>query len=487
MNYIFYIILFLSVSGLIFIPFWYKYCLKADFFGKQALKKIAETNPPFFSSYIIQSSIKTALKHRQKQLLDTLLCAQTDKAAKQIKSFDETLSILLKGFSQPLSAAKKMKALFKKNPQNDIYGAWLAVLADNIKDTALANVAWDNVKEKKLPPYLQAYHKTHLAQIALKNGDMKFASRLFYEAAKLFNQSKAFYEEASVYLQLGTIYRVCFIDDVAETLFYSALKTFKMLKHNDGIAKTYANLGVLMTGQERFSEAEDYFAKALSLYRLSGQDLAVAEIKNQQALFLLLKKDYALAQKLLRQAHKEHAKLKNSNGIAFSLELMANCFWKQKIFDKTLENAQKAVSFYQKADNISGLLESLYLQAQALFNLNNDKAAEDILRKIIAIGQNDCGCFYLANAYNLLGIVYMRRKDLRRAKGLFQQSLDLEQRGVRTNALATDYANIGLVELSRGSKDSALKNLQTALDLAQQTEDADLCEQIQNQLDKLSN
>ena len=80
----------------------------------------------------------------------------------------------------------------------------------------------------------------------------------------------------------------------------------------------------------------------------------------------------------------------------------------------------------------------------------------------------------------------MRKKDLQRAKGLFQQSLDLEQRGVRTNALAADYTNIGLVELSRGQKDNALKNLQTALDFAKQTDDLALCTQIKNLLNKLN-
>ena len=81
----------------------------------------------------------------------------------------------------------------------------------------------------------------------------------------------------------------------------------------------------------------------------------------------------------------------------------------------------------------------------------------------------------------------MKRKDLQRAKGLFQQSLDLEQRGVRLNALAIDYTNIGLVELYRGHRDNAHKHLQTALDFAQQIEDKELCAQIQKQIEKISN
>ncbi|MBQ8464449.1 MAG: tetratricopeptide repeat protein [Alphaproteobacteria bacterium] len=487
MNYHFYIVIFLSFIGIFFVPLWFGYTLKLDFFTKRSLKKIANNNPLFLSGYIIHSVIKTALRQHQKHIIDCLLEGKTDKAARLIQKENAFNALLLKSFYHPVAAAKKIRTLYKKNPQNNDYAAWLAVLSEANKDYATADNVWDNVKEKKLPPYLFAHYKAHLARIALKNGDMEFSSRLFYQAAKLFNKEKYFYEEANIYLQLGTIYRICFVDDVAETLFHSALKIFKTLKYKEGIAKAYANLGVLMVGQERFDEADGYFTGALNLYNSFEQPLAVAEIKNQQALLLLLKKDYVSAQKLLTKTIKEHSVLNNFNGIAFGFELSANCFWKQKNFDKTLSYAKKATSFYLKTDNASGLLESLYLQAQALFNLNKDKSAESILRKIISFAQKDCGCFYLANAYNLLGIIYMRRQDLLRAKGLFQQSLDLEQRGFRTNALAADYANIGLVELSRGSKETALKNLKTALNLAQQAEDAELCAQIQCQLERFSN
>ena len=129
----------------------------------------------------------------------------------------------------------------------------------------------------------------------------------------------------------------------------------------------------------------------------------------------------------------------------------------------------------------------MYLQAQALFNNHNDIEAESVLRQIIAIGRKDCGCFYLANAYNLLGIIYVKRKDFSRAKGLFQQSLDLEQRGVRSKALAADYVNLGIVETFRGHKDEAEKNLKTALNFAREIDDDELCSKIYCHLKKLSN
>ena len=487
MNYLFYIVVFLSITGLIFIPLWFRYRLQVDFFSKQIAKLLAQKKNRFFSSFVVRESIKTALKYRKRKIIDFLFSGQIIKASQEVMKYDTLSALLLKAFEKPESCIKKLESLYKKDPRNNVYAVWLALLLDASGNKSRAQVAWDNVRDKKLPIYLNAQYCIHLGESALKNGDMEFASRLFYRAARLFNKSKAFYEEGNVYLRLGTVYRFCFISDVAETLFLSALKTFSALKHEEGIAQAYANLGVLMLGEERFEEAESYFRKALDIYEKMNFSQECAEVKNQQAYLYLLQKDYKKALKLLSITQKELLALNNINGAAFSFDLRANCLWQMQMYKETIKNAKKAASLYDKANNISGFLESLYLQAQAAFNLNQDDDTENLLRQIIEIGKHDCGCFYLANAYNLLGIVYMKRKDLQRAKGLFQQSLDIEQRGVRLNALAVDYTNIGLVEFYRGHADNAQKHLQTALDLAQQIEDEELCTKIKRQLKDINN
>ena len=488
MNYLFYIVIFISVIGLLFLPplFWYR--LKSDFFSKQALKQLVSKKCVFFSSYVIQKAIKVSLKHRQNLVLDYLLNNKIMAATRLIKPINEELSVLLKAFDKPLQAISFFEKKLKKRHQNDEFSVWLALLLEATENPARATIAWDNIRlPHKLCPYLRAHYFSHLAQIALKNGDLAFASRQFYKAVKLFNRSNAFYEEGETYLKLGTIYRISFIDDMAETLFLSALKIFTSLCFEKGIAKAYAYLGMLMTGEERFNEAEEYLNKSLQIYNTLKYELESAEILNQLALLFLLQKDYKKAQSFIKDAQKKHSLLKNQEGIAFSLDLLANCYWKQKDLANTIKFAAKAADIYEKCTNISGFLDSLYLQAQALFESDNSTESETVLRKIIAIGKKDSGCFYLANAYNLLGIIYVKRKDLSRAKGLFQQSLDLEQRGVRSKALAADYTNLGLVEIFRGHEDEAKKNLQTALGFACEIEDDDLCEQIRKHLNKLSN
>lgn len=486
MNYLFYIIIICSFCGLIFFPLWFKRRLQNDFFGKQAARRLAAEKPLFFATPVIQKTVKLLLRHHRHDLLESLLNGKISKVFSFIATYDRSSSLLLKAFNKPQTAATYFQKQLKKNSRDKNAAMWLALLYEAMRHKNSA-AAWDNIAAAPRNRYLKAHYLRHLGETALKNGDLEYASRQFYAAAGLFNRAKAYYEEAAVYLRLGTVYRICFVDDVSETLFLSALKTFRFLKYAEGIAQTQAHLGMLMTGQERFEEAESYLQQALETYHSLQTEIPVAEVQNQLALLYLLQQKFKASQKMLRVAKKTHSRFKNTNGIAFSTELSANCFWKQNDFSETIKYATTAASLYQQAENISGCLECLYLAAQALFKSGNDNEAETLLREIIESGRQDCGCFYLANAYNLLGIIYMKRQDLQRAKGLFQQSLDLEQRGVRSNALAADYANLGLVELCRGQKESAQKNLQTALDFALQTGDEDLCTQLRQHLNRLNN
>ena len=485
MNYAFYIIISFAVICAIFFPIIISWRLKNSCFSQIAIRCCLKQNNRFFCSYAIQQAVWLSIRKKNKRLSEMLLNGKVKKAASLIKPYNELLAIVLEAFQNPVYASSKLEKFIKKNPENKSAIAYLAMLyfcTQNIKQQAV----WDNIIENKLPIYFRAQYKMHIAKLALKNGDLEFASQNFYLSAKLFNRCKAYYEEANVYLLLGTTYRICFIFDVAESLFRSALRIFTTLKLDEICAKTYANLGMLMVAQERFEEANHFFQKALSYINIKKHMLTIAEIFNQQALMLIIQKKYKEAEAILKESYIINSEQKNINGIAFSLELKANSLWKRKKFVSAAKNAQKASDLYLKIENISGMLESMYLQAQALFCCSKDVEAENVLRQIIKKGKEGSGCFHLANAYNLLGIIFVQRKDLRRAKGLFQQSLDLEQRGCRCSAIATDYANIGFIEMRYGNKGVALKNLHVALDFAQQAEDEELYSLISHHIENIN-
>ena len=147
--------------------------------------------------------------------------------------------------------------------------------------------------------------------------------------------------------------------------------------------------------------------------------------------------------------------------------------------------AFEAKNLYRQSNNFSACFEMMYLMALALFEQRKLAEAEKVLREIVSLSKKHNSNFHTANAYNLLGLIYLQKQDLRRAKGLFQQSLDLEQVNNRLGGIATDYVNIGTVELTRGNREQAHKTLKTALEYAEASEDEELIALLRKRVDEL--
>ena len=213
--------------------------------------------------------------------------------------------------------------------------------------------------------------------------------------------------------------------------------------------------------------------------------ICIGEIYKQKGHLCLMQDNAAQAEEMASKALKIHQKEKNPAGIAFSKEILAYSAWAQKNYADVIQLTFEAKNLYQQLENFSAGYENLHLMALALYEQNKLDESEKILREITSKDRHYETNFHIANAYNLLGLIYLKKKEIKRAKGLFQQSLDLEQVNNRLSGIATDYANMGLIELSVGHKEQALKTFQTALDYAQANQDDELIEIIKTHLQKL--
>ena len=128
----------------------------------------------------------------------------------------------------------------------------------------------------------------------------------------------------------------------------------------------------------------------------------------------------------------------------------------------------------------------MYLLASAYFETEDMEKAEQILRTITREAKDNPVNFHIANAYSMLGLIFLQKGELLRAKGLFMQSLQLEQKHDRLNAAAADFANIALVEQKRGQTETAKKNLETAVSFAKACGDAELEQLLQKELIKFT-
>ena len=488
MSFLEFIIIFLISASLIWVwRFWQR--LKYDHFFKltqKALWKKAKFSnlDVFFAEPFLYQIIKVLLKN--KSALLALCEGKYSLAEKYLQKKHKTLlSLALKAHFNPHQARLGLENFSIQFPQSTEAKALLAALylAQNQFDKAWG--IFEKVNIKKCSPFACGIYWYLQTNFCLREGDLLAASQSCVKAEKSFIKSRASFLLAKTYLLLGTIYRVSFVDDVAELMFRSAGKIFDSLGLAQGKALALANLGMQKTAGEHFDVAEEYFEEAKNILEKIGAHEEMAEIFNQLGLMYLLSKNFAKAKSALLSAQKIFIKSQKTAGKALNAEFFSYLFAAQNDFMKSLDKAKEAESLYQQDENAAARLNCLYLQAEALYAQKALDKAEKVLRKILNEAKKGSSCFHIANAYSLLGLIFLQKGDLQRAKGLFQQSLEQEQKNNRLSGQACDYANIGLLELRIGQTNQAKTHLQAAMELALELEDNEMARLLKNELKKL--
>lgn len=99
---------------------------------------------------------------------------------------------------------------------------------------------------------------------------------------------------------MGTVYRVCFVEDVASFMFRGALKIFEQLHCPQGRAAAFGNLGMLNALTEHFDEAQGYFEQARELYDGINAVRGRAEIDNQLGLLEILRRNFPVRKNIFK-------------------------------------------------------------------------------------------------------------------------------------------------------------------------------------------
>lgn len=490
-NFVWGFIIFLFLTAPIVMILVQRYRIRLKHLQKMAkinvLKRQQYANARvFYASYIIEKSV-CALFFMPRKVANLALAqlagGRVSKAAEVLRSSHRWLSLLLAAHIDLPNAYKQINRrdnMPEKNTQYAVFKPHLAHLLFNIpRFLELVPV----VKRTDLPRAVQPYYDYVAAFAYLQNADMLSASKSADQALKAFQRRGYVFEEAQCYLQLAEIYRLSCINDVAQTMIESALKIFVRLKNRFWQAQTSAVKGMLMVYENRFDEAEDCYQKAL---QLAPTQTLQADILNQYALLQIVQNKLPAAKTKIKRAQNIYSRPQNKIGQAFSLQLLGQIALQQQHYRLSIKHSLQAALLYESLKNYAAQAESLYTAATAHCRLQQYKPAEKYLRRILHLNDKYPNSFHSANAYTLLGLIYMQNGDIGRAKVLFQQSLHLEQRFERCEGLVTDYTNLALIEKLGGDEDAARHNLQIALEYARQTADADLIKLIEEKINALA-
>lgn len=430
----------------------------------------------FFSTYILNKCTRLLYFSRGTEAqtaIRALVAGDTTPAAVYWQTKDSFLSYLLQAHNDTDAVFRQIAKQGKIWLDNYEYGVFFPILAHTVAKRAIMIKAVN--KSAQLPKFrnatVSAYHQAVAAYAYLHEGDMLSASQNASAALKFFQKKQYAVETATCHLLLAQIYRISCVNDVAQTMIESAIAIYKTQKAPLFSARAVVAKGMLMVFENRLNEADELYQQALNMPITPQLE---ADIYNQTALLRLAQKNIKEAAIFADKALLLQQKLKNKYGTAFALQLTALAAFAAGRHRKTAETAQRALQMYKKQDNFSAVAECLYLSAEAEYKMRHLAAAEKNLREILQINRRHPNSFHTANAYNLLGLIYLQKKDLQRAKVLFQQSLHLEQSHQRCEGMVADYVNLALIDELCNYTENADTNLKIALEYARQTADEEL-------------
>ncbi|MDO4161512.1 MAG: hypothetical protein Q4D80_00710 [Pseudomonadota bacterium] len=482
---------FIAGFAVLFMVFIIAFCCGIFFYWRlQHLKKLTQisvlrrqqlmTENRFFSTAVLNQAVNLlffSFSTAARNALVLLAGGRPQKAASFLKHKNMVLSCLLAAHCQPLEPIyQKLVRRSKKDksPQLLLAAVQISRLLYHEENLPflykrLFAAKHLSAEEKACKAYLSAF-------AYMREGDMLSASEQASAALKTFKHLHYLFEEAQTYLLTAEIYRLSCVNDIAQTMIESALRIFTECRLSFFQAQTTAVWGQLLLYENRLAEAEDKLNKALSF----AQNRLKADIFNQFSLLKLAQKLPEEALKYAQKALNLHKKNSSRHGMAFSLQLCGHFAFETEKFKKAADLARKAAALYLEQHNFSAYIESLYLQARALAQIRQYDKAEKLLRLCLDENKKSETNFHIADVYSLLGLIFLQKNDLARAKALLHQSLRLEQNHERCSGLAIDYANLALIENLSGNPASADNNFRLAVEYAKKTGDEHLLHIIQH-------
>lgn len=446
-------------------------------------------NMPFFPAYMVLEAagmvVRLQNKHRH-WLFKAVYAGKFNRLIEFIAQNNSALVEAFKIYFYPESRHQSIRRVLRTGTKNIrlllISGLFLAI--DN--DFKNLRKIIDKLDALKLSKPEKALFLYLTAKLAMYSGDMFKASHDAACAAGLFKKQRAVREEAAAYMLLGEIYRFCAVYDVAQIMYESAAEIYHAASSIVGEAEVLAAKGMLLAGQERFAEAVTLFQQSRRIFKKLNLAVREGEIINQLALLNLMRGQFSASVKYARKAFEKHEVVRNAQGQAYSDELTAISFLQQESFSQAINYASAAQERYQQVKNYAAYFDAAFIEAEALFKLQKHAESAEMCRRIIKTARRHKTGFHIANVYALLGLIYIYRKNFKRAKGLFIRSLAQEHANERYSGTASDCVNLAQIEMRLGNNQMAKQYLSMALTEAQRYEDQDLCTLIKGQFEKLA-
>ncbi len=164
-------------------------------------------------------------------------------------------------------------------------------------------------------------------------------------------------QKFSLFLNKGNVFADLKEYDKTEEWFKRAYEEIKNCNSPVNQALITYNLGALFYRQKKYTEASEYISKSLEANLKIGDRVKTERCYRVQGSIYFDQKDYSQAKKYFEVAMGIAKKINNSNAIMANYDNLYQTYWNIGYFSRNIENLDKALSFYQKYNQIK---DSLY-------------------------------------------------------------------------------------------------------------------------------
>lgn len=334
--------------------------------------------------------------------------------------------------------------------------------------------------------FARAY--SDLAMISLHQGNLAESERLLTMALAVFEKTKNDYEYALAANRLGMVYRLAGAFESAEEAHYRA----KGLAERHGwsfiLAETLGNLGMVYEGKDRFDVALENHFSALDLYSKDDRHVFEAACQRRQIGLCFLR--WGKRQEALEELNKALASFKGQKNYLFQsriLNSIALARQAEQNMKPALDAARLALEAAVLSEDDLEIAESRLLYARLKMDADiEDDEIEELLFQALDCFKQKNRKMENANTASMIGLYYLRRRELEKAESFFRDSLHIEEMLHRSLGMASDYGNLGLIAQKKGDKVRAAEYWKKAAVLFENSGDRKMADYFFDRSDSLT-
>lgn len=280
--------------------------------------------------------------------------------------------------------------------------------------------------------------KNALKADSLANISIGLANKLNYTKGLGY----AYKNQATIYYYQGEY-------DTARVIYEKSLNEFKRINFKKGIAIDLRNIGNTYDQQGNTKAALDYFFKSLKIRDEIGDKKGVAAVNAAIGLVYNKNGEKEQAAKYFEDALKTYTELNDHLGIAKINYYLANV-----LYDKFRE---KAIDTLITENDTIEVFDTLVLEKAKLNLLNALPVFEEI-------GDGR----YMANMYEMLGLIYQNYNNFDTALFYLNRSLELREQMGNKFGIANIYKNMGSFYIKNKKLKKALSYYEKALAISKE-------------------